>query len=62
MSNYKEHKRTHFECVDEDMEALPGSSASIDGAVMHHVEANCNGLPCLPYNNHKELNCVVCTK
>ena len=28
-----------------------------------NVEADCNtGLTCPPYNNHKELNCVVCTK
>ena len=62
MSEYKTHKRSNFVCVDEDMEVLPGSSADTHGATMYHVEANCNGLPCLPYNNHKELNCVVCTK
>ena len=33
------------------------------GVLFCHVEADCNtGLPCPPYNNHKELNCVVCTK
>ena len=54
MSNYKGHRRTSFVCVDEDMEALPGSSANTNGALMYHVEATCNGLPC--------GNCVVCTK
>ena len=55
--------RTMFECVDRDQESLPGSHANTDGTVLHHVEADCNtGLPCPPYNNHKELNCVVCTK
>ena len=54
---------TMFECVDEDHESLPGSHADTIGASFHHVEADCNrGLPCPPYNNHKELNCVVCTK
>ena len=62
MSDYKGHKRTSFVCVDEDMEALPRSSANTNGGTLHHVEANCNGLPCLPYNNHQEINCVVCTK
>ena len=54
--------RTSFECVDKDQESLPGSQAAIDGALLYHVEANCNGLPCPPYNNYKELNCAVCTK
>ena len=27
------------------------------------VEATCNyGLACPPYNNYKELNCMMCTK
>ncbi len=54
--------RTMFECVDRDQESLPGSSANIDGVLFYHVEASCNGLPCPPYDQNKELNCVVCTK
>ena len=56
------HYRTMFECVDKDQESLPGSGANTDGAVFYHVEAHCNGIPCPPYNNYKELNCAVCTK
>ena len=64
MSTYQasNHYRTSFECVDKDQESLPGSQANTNGAVFYHVEANCNGLPCPPYNNYKELNCAVCTK
>ena len=62
MSEHKNHKRLNYVCVDEGMESLPGSSTNTNGALMYHVEANCNGLPCGPYNNRKELNCVVCTK
>ena len=51
MSDGKLHKRTSFECVDEDMESLPGSHADTNGGLFFHVEANCNGLPCIPYNN-----------
>ena len=56
--------RTMFECVDKDQESLPGGGTiSTNGVLFYHVEADCNtGLPCPPYNNHKELNCVVCTK
>ena len=56
------HYRTSFECVDKDQDSVPGSQADTNGALFYHVEANCNGLACPPYNNKKELNCVVCTK
>ena len=62
MSEARWNKRTSFVCVDEDMETVPGTAADTDGAIFFHVEANCNGPPCEPYNNHQELNCVVCTK
>ena len=56
--------RTMFECVDAEQESLPGSHPDTNGALFYHVEADCGaaGLPCPPYNNHQELNCVVCTK
>ena len=56
------HHRTSFECVDKDKDSVPGSHADTHGAVFYHVEANCNGIACPPYNNYKELNCAVCTK
>ena len=28
----------------------------------YHVEANCNGMLCPPYDPQKELTCAVCTK
>ena len=61
--NYQDRQRTMFECVDEDQESLPGSQPNTDGALFFHVEATCNtGLPCPPYDQNKELNCVMCTK
>ena len=64
MSTYQgsNHYRTSFECVDKDPDSVHGSGANIHGAVFYHVEANCNGIACPPYNNYKELNCAVCTK
>ena len=59
------HYRTMFICVDKDQESLPDSEAYIQSsAVLYHVEAACStgGIPCSRYNNHQELNCVVCTK
>ena len=62
MSDYHGHKRTMFECVDSNPDTIPGSSANTDGALFYLVEAVCNGIPCGPYANGKELTCAVCTK
>jgi len=64
MSTHKNfpHYRTMFECVDKNPDSVPGSAPNVDGAVFYHVEANCNGMPCPPYNSQKELTCAVCTK
>ena len=55
------HHRTMYECVDKNPEAIPGLVSNTNGAVFYHVEANCNGLLCPPYDPQKELTCVVCT-
>ena len=56
------HHRSTFECVDKDLDSVVGSSAVVHHGLFGHVEAVCNALPCPPYNNYKEINCVVCTK
>ena len=61
-SDHYTHHPSHFECVDRDQESLPGSQGNTYGALFYHVEANCNGMPCPPYDAQKELNCVVCTE
>ena len=61
--NNPAHYRSMFECVDEDQESLSGSQGSTNGVLFYNVEAACTtGLPCPPYDQNKELNCVVCTK
>ena len=63
MTAHKNERRTTFECMDKAMDSLTGGHANTNGAVFYHTEATCStGLPCPPYNNHQELNCVVCTK
>ena len=62
MSEFRGRRASTFECVDEDQESLPGSGAHTAGALLHHVEASCNGMPCPPYVDYKELTCAVCTK
>ena len=48
--------------VDSNMESITGSQNHIDGGHFWHVEAHCNGMAFPPYDNQKELTCVVCSK
>ena len=62
MSDNRAYHRTMYECVDKNPDSVPGSAADTDGALFYHVEANCNGMLCPPYDPQKELTCAVCTK
>ena len=63
MSEYYGYQRTMFVCVDKDAQALSDSVENTDGALMYHVSVDCGyGLPCGPYEDPKDLACVVCTK
>ena len=62
MAEHHNNYRTMYTCVDVIMESVPGSQNDIDGGHFYHVEAHCNGVACPPYNNYKELTCVVCSK
>ena len=61
-SLWSDHSRTMYECVDKNPDSVPGSAADTNGALFYHVEANCNGMLCPPYDPQKELTCAVCTK
>ena len=61
MSGNDNLQRTTYECFDKDLEAIQGSGRNEQGAMVYHVEANCSGMDCPPYDSRKELNCVVCT-
>ena len=54
--------RTEYVCVDKVMESVSGSQNNINAAHFYHVEAHCDGMACPPYDDQKELNCVMCTK
>ena len=61
MSSYRGFQRTVFECIDKDLEPIPGSYHDTNGAMLYHTEIGCNGIPCPPYDSKKELTCVVCS-
>ena len=62
MSDYRNHQRSMYECVDKNPDSVPGSASDTNGALFYHVEASCNGMLCPPYDRQKELTCAVCTK
>ncbi len=62
MSEYRNHHRSTFECVDMNAESIPGSQPNTDGAIFHFNRASCNGIPCPPYDNNMKISCAVCTK
>ena len=58
MTSHNLNRRTTYECVDKVPEAVPGSVGDQNGALLYHVEANCNGMPCPQYDPEKELTCL----
>ena len=59
---WNDHFRTMYECVDKNPDSIPGSASDTNGALFYHVEANCNGMACPPYDPQKELTCAVPNK
>ena len=60
---YNRNSRTMFECVDKTPESIPRFNAASDTmAFFQPVEPYCNDLSCPPYDDEKELTCVVCTR
>ena len=62
MTERYNHNGKDFICVDREADAIPGSGADTNGAILYHVVSTCNGIPCPPYVTNKYITCVVCTK
>ena len=62
MADYEGYATTTYECVDVSAESVPGSSGDDDGGLFYFTESTCTSINCPPYENGKELTCVVCTK
>ena len=63
MTNYYNHpNQKDFICIDKDPEYIHGSHARRGENWLYPVEGYCGSLPCLPYVQHRELTCAVCTK
>ena len=59
---YSHKGASTFACVDKDPESLAGSSGQTTGGIFMNVESKCDTFLCPPYEDGKELTCVVCTK
>ena len=57
---WNDHQRTMYECVDKNPDSVPGSASNANGALFYHVEANCNGMLCPPYDPQK-LRTYLCS-
>ena len=63
MSTFSFYERTSFVCVDGNPEVFRDSVGDITNVgLFGHVEAMCSSLPCPPYEEGKEVTCVVCSK
>ena len=62
MSAYYNAHTTMYECFDKSPDSIPGTASNTNPTTIFHVEANCNGMACPPYDPQKELTCAVCTK
>ena len=62
MSEYYDDYRLQYICVDNAFKVVVGSSAASAGMFLHFVEGRCGALPCLPYDDNRELSCALCTK
>ncbi len=62
MSEWYNHYRTSYKCVDKDPESVPGSATNDNYVQFLLTEVNCGALPCPPYDSQKEVTCAVCTK
>ena len=63
MSSWHTHNRLQFECVNKDLEYVPGEGRDVNGVLLDTGEVVCNtGINCPPHQTGKELSCAVCTK
>ena len=51
-----------YYCVDGQPETLFAGATGVAGSYLFYVEGRCGSLYCPPYEDGRELTCVVCTK
>ena len=61
--HYNHPGASTFVCIDFDAELVEEQVANNNGALLYHVQVACAyGMQCPPYEQIREVSCVVCTK
>ena len=58
----EDRHRGEFVCMDDDAEIAPYNNLEEGGVFMYPAQVRCGSLPCLPYEENKDLLCVVCSR
>ncbi|KAH3792984.1 hypothetical protein DPMN_146486 [Dreissena polymorpha] len=61
MGEYHSYQGKGYVCMDKNAEALNGTDADLNGALLYFVEGRCGNLQCPQYLEGAELACVVCS-
>ena len=62
MTEHDEYHRSSYACIDIDAEVVLGEENNSNPLLLYPTVTDCNGLSCPPYENDRQLSCVVCTK
>ncbi|XP_071177328.1 uncharacterized protein [Mytilus edulis] len=61
-SGHEGHSSSSYICVDKNPEYIPSGEKNEDGHLFYIVGLKCGPLPCPPYHDNRQVNCVVCSK
>jgi len=65
-SRHTDAHPTTYECVDQSPEYINGMGGNANGALFWFIRTDCSGEGttghCPPYDDKKQLTCVVCSK
>jgi len=67
MTSYRYRMSSTFECVDSEPEYIEAEESNYSSGKFYFVRSGCTGELfnteyCPPYDDDKQLTCVVCTK
>ncbi|XP_076106126.1 uncharacterized protein LOC143074665 [Mytilus galloprovincialis] len=61
-SGHQAETASSYVCVDMNPEYVPSGEKNENGLLFYVVGLKCGPLPCPPYHNNHQVNCVVCSK
>ncbi|CAG2199178.1 unnamed protein product [Mytilus edulis] len=61
-SGHEGEAASSYTCVDNNPEYIPSGEKNENGHLFYLVGFKCGPLPCPPYHDNHQVNCVVCSK